>query len=123
MLVAGIVGFGAPAVADTGTYTCTVLVGTEVPLPTGGSVAASATSSLSTDGGVGECELHTIQERSRITAIQTGEDCQLYADTDPDAFVETSVVEGEVYYPGTSLIAFCEVGSFAAENEVSMVDI
>lgn len=120
LVVVGLTGLAAPAAADTGTYDCTVLAGTEIDSPEGSPIGLSVTSP---GGGLGECELHTLDERSKITGVTVPDGCQVHADIDQDLIVEKTVGEEEVYQAGTSLIAFCDAGVVMADNGVSLIDI
>jgi hypothetical protein len=120
LLLVGLVGLVAPAAADQGTFGCTVLAGTEGGAPAGGPIGVSSTG---TGPGMGECEMHTLEKRSRTTQIDVPDGCQIHADTDVDLFVEERVGENKVYTSGTSMIAFCEAGIVMADNRVSLVDI
>lgn len=115
LTVTAMAGLASPAAAGEDAHVCTVLVGTKVTGPSGEFVVASASSPA---GGVGECELHTLDERSTLTGIDTPNECAVYADVDEDAFVEHRAQTDDVYEPGTALVAFCEVGVTMAENEV-----
>lgn len=111
-------GLAGPVAADAGTYRCTVLAGTHIST-SDEFVRASATSPA---GGAGECELATLQSPSSVDSIDAFEGCQVFADTDEDAFVEEAVDTSAVYDAGTSLLAFCEVGVMMAENAITLSD-
>lgn len=116
--VVGLAGLGGPAAAATEEQAhCTVLVGTHADLGFEEPVRASATSPA---GGIGECELTTLDEDATITEESSAEGCQVYADTDRDAFVETAADEGESYEAGTALVAFCQAGVTMADNAVTL---
>lgn len=115
LTVTAMAGLAGSAAAGGHAHTCTVLAGTMVTAPSGDVVVVSASSPA---GGVGECELHTLEERSTLTGIDTAEGCGVYADVDEDAFVEQDAQADDVYEAGTALLAFCEVGVTMAENEV-----
>lgn len=119
LALVGLLGLAGPAAADAGSYGCTVLVGTQLASPEG-PIAVSASSPA---GGVGECELHTLEERSRITSLDAEEGCHVHADTDSDLFVDEPVTAGEVYDPGDAFIAFCEAGVVMADNAVALEPI
>lgn len=115
MTVIALAGLAAPVVAEQESHVCTVLVGTQIFAPSGEFVVVSTSSPA---GGVGECELHTLEQRSTVSGIDTPEGCGVYADVDEDAFVEHRAQEDDVYEAGTSLLAFCEVGVTMADNEI-----
>lgn len=117
MLLVALVGLGMSSLADEGSYGCEVLAGTEMQAPSIGVLGVSATSPA---GGIGECHIHTLEERSQLTEVNAPDGCEIYVDTDDDDFVENTAVVTEVYESGTSFIAFCDAGVALVENEISV---
>lgn len=112
LIATALLGLAAPVAADQGSYTCTVLVGTEVTMSSSGPTGASASN------GAGECKLHTLQDRSEVLDVDAPQGCGIFADVDDDAFVERAVERDDTYEAGTSFVAFCELGVTMADNEV-----
>lgn len=115
VLVTALIGVAAPAAADAGTYSCTILVGTRA----GGSSGVSATTPA---GGAGECHLHELDSRSTLVSTDTPDGCQVFFDADEDGFAEDPAQEGAVYDAGTSFSAFCQVGTALADTSITLAD-
>lgn len=121
-VVLGLAGLAAPAGADAGSYDCTVLVGTELDPTPGDPFGVSSTSPA---GGVGECQLHTLDESSKVTDVDAADGCDIYVEQtdDGDAFVDGAVQEGQPYFAGDSFVAFCEAGTTMADNGLTFADL
>lgn len=114
-------GMALPAAADSGTYSCTTVVGTQVRGPNGNPYGATFNAA---GFGVGGCNVRVLDSPSRLLAKDTAENCQITVDLGgnhgPDQKVDGLAKVGKVYPTETVFDAFCEAGTIAVESSITL---
>ena len=103
----------APPVApprETTTHSCTATAGAAVISFSGGPV------------NIGGCNIVTLSTAKELLAQDPAEGCSIQVDLDGDTQADEPAQVGKVYDEGASFTAFCEVGTFEAENSITVAD-